>query len=138
VKTQKTQEQLQTELDAEYDAFQTALDRGLWAGDFREAKRLLEHVGDGLPKNLSSNLEECLFRFAKDGSHDLAYYEWVSSGRHLRTLPFRGVIVNGKSGKLFDTHPNSITGKLWCVVAFPDGTVDHNVQVQSLEELVTT
>jgi len=61
----KTQEQLQQELGAEYDAFQTALDRGLWTGDFRNAKRLLEHAGDGLPQNMSLSLEESLFRFVK-------------------------------------------------------------------------
>jgi hypothetical protein len=133
----RTQEQLQTELDAEYDTFQTALDRGLWACDFRDAKRLLEHAGEGLPKKLSSSIEESLFRFAKDGSHDLAYYEYISSGRHLRTLPVREVVVGGKNGKLFDTRTNPITGELWCVVAFPDGTVNHNVKVKTLDELVT-
>jgi hypothetical protein len=133
----RTQEQLQTELDAAYDTFQKALDHGLWRGDFRDAKRLLQHVGDGLPQNLSLSLEESLFRFAKDGSHDLAYYEYISSGRHLRTLPVREVVVGGKNGKLFDTRTNPITGELWCVVAFPDGTVNHNVKVKTLDELVT-
>lgn len=57
----RTQEQLQTELDAEYDTFQKALDRGLWAGDFRDAKRILEHAGEGLPKKLSSSLEESFY-----------------------------------------------------------------------------
>lgn len=133
----KTQEQLQNELNAEYDAFQIALDKGLWMGNFRTAKRLLEHVGDGLPQNLSLSLEESLFRFAKDGSHDMAYYEYISSGRHLRTLPVREVVVGGKNGKLFDTRPNPITGEMWCVVAFPDGTVNHNVRVKTLDELVS-
>jgi len=133
----KTQEQLQQELGAEYDAFQTALDRGLWTGDFRNAKRLLEHAGDGLPQNMSLSLEESLFRFVKDGAHDLAYYEYISSGRHIRILPIREVVVDGKNGKLFDTRPNPITGELWCVVAFPDGTVNHNVRVKTLDELVS-
>ena len=133
----KTQEQIQTELDAEYDAFQTALDRGLWTGDFRDAKRLLEHAGEAMPRSLSNNLEESLFRFVKDGAHDLAYYEYISSGRHIRTLPIREVVVDGKNGKLFDTRPNPITGELWCVVAFPDGTVNHNVRVKTLDELVS-
>ena len=136
----KTEEQLQTELEAQDVAFQKALDRGLWAGDFRDAERLLQHAGDGLPRNLEPRLEEMLFYFAKDGGHDLEYYKHISSGTHLRTLPVREVVVGGKKGKLYDTQAKLAegrpTGELWCVVAFADGTVNHNVIVKTLDELV--